>query len=285
MFLSKRGQVYYIWYTDDLGRKKKISTSCRLKSEALKFLRDFEQSLVERHSRGQRVLLSRFIDEFLEYSAGAHRPKTTDLYFTALSEFYRVAGDMPLHKLGVREIETFLASKAKGVSASTLRTYFVHLSAAFGTAVRWSYLSKNPFCHVPKPKLGEKLPLFFSRDEFDQLMRSIPNLDHREIVFCAVSTGMRLGENLALRWSDVDISSRVITVQNSRDFNTKNNKARGIPMTEGLYRMLLQRQERLSSEAEVVFHRNGQNLKVDKVSKLFKRAVRIAGLNDKLHFH
>ena len=116
-------------------------------------------------------------------------------------------------------------------------------------------------------------------------MRSISNLDHREIVFCAVSTGMRLGENLALRWSDVDISSRVITVQNSRDFNTKNNKARGIPMTEGLYRMLLQRQERLSSEAEVVFHRNGQNLKVDKVSKLFKRAVRIAGLNDKLHFH
>ena len=103
-------------------------------------------------------MLSRFIDEFLEYSAGAHRPKTKDLYFTALGEFYRVAGDTPLHKLGVREIEAFLAAKAKEVAASTLRTYYVHLSAAFGTALRWSYLSKNPFCQVPKPKLPEKLP-------------------------------------------------------------------------------------------------------------------------------
>ena len=48
MFLSKRGQVYYVWCTDDLGRKKKISTGCHRKSEALKFLRDFEQTLLER---------------------------------------------------------------------------------------------------------------------------------------------------------------------------------------------------------------------------------------------
>ena len=41
MFLSRRNGIYYLWYTDEAGRKQKVSTRVSSKSEAVKFLRDF----------------------------------------------------------------------------------------------------------------------------------------------------------------------------------------------------------------------------------------------------
>ncbi|TSA22308.1 hypothetical protein D4R75_05145 [bacterium] len=39
MFLSKRGNDWYLWYEDVLtGEKRKISTGCSKKSDALKYL-------------------------------------------------------------------------------------------------------------------------------------------------------------------------------------------------------------------------------------------------------
>jgi integrase len=49
----------------------------------------------------------------------------------------------------------------------------------------------------------------------------------RPIIICALYTGMRQGEILKLRWSDVDLATRKITVQS---MNTKTLRARQIEM-------------------------------------------------------
>ena len=44
MFLSKHSNGrYYVWYTDEFGRRQKVSTKSSLKSEALGFLREFDK--------------------------------------------------------------------------------------------------------------------------------------------------------------------------------------------------------------------------------------------------
>jgi integrase len=166
-------------------------------------------------------------------------------------------GDVPLHKISVRDIELFLAQKREEASDWTARKYLFALAAAFETARCWGHINDNPFRSVEKPKVPELLPVFFSRSEFDILIRVIPNHDLRELVFCAVSTGLRLGELTALVWTDVDFARRVLTVQNSERFITKNRRMRVVPMNNGVARMLAERHRRLGDETKFVFDENG----------------------------
>lgn len=53
----------------------------------------------------------------------------------------------------------------------------------------------------------------------------------RPILICALDTGMRRGEILGLKWSDVDFEERVLTI---RAFNTKTMKERQVSLTTRL---------------------------------------------------
>ena len=286
MFLTKRpGGVYHVVYHDELGRRRSVSTNQRRKAEAQKFLQTFRAEDRERRSKLKRLSLQEFTNSFLGHSRNIHTPKTVEGNATALTQFQRIIGDVPLHKVGVREIETFLATKRQEASVWTARKYFLALAAAFETARRWGHITRNPFRSVQKPKVPELLPVFLSRAEFRTLMGLTPDREQRELVFCAVSTGMRLGELLALRWPQVDIVRRVITVANTSEFTTKSKKARAIPMTEALWKLLVERKARLLSECDLVFHMGGKSLNPDRVSKSFKASVRAAKLSEQVHFH
>ncbi len=286
MFLSKSSAgIYYLFYNDELGKRRAVSTRCRLKPQALKFLQSFKQADHERKTKLKRVLLSEFARAYIEHTRSIHTRKTAESDATALAEFLRIVGDRPLHLIEVRDIELFLSRKREEASAWTARKYYIALAAAFETAKRWGHISSNPFRSVDKPRVPEILPVFLSRTEFVVLLSAIPSQDLRDLVVCAVSSGLRLGELLALSWSDVDFGRRVLTIQNSERFTTKNRRMRVIPMNEGLFRTLSERRRTMSVESELVFHEGGAPCDPKRVSKAFKRSVRIAGLDHRLHFH
>ena len=112
MYLSKRSNgVYYLWYHNELGRKRKVSTQKKLKADALEFVKNFRQTDRERKARLQKITLQAFQTDFLSYSSGVHTQKTQRHFKVAFREFCRVIGDLPLHKIGIREIEHFLRVK------------------------------------------------------------------------------------------------------------------------------------------------------------------------------
>jgi integrase len=281
MYLSKRKDsgVYYLWYTDTRGKKRKISTHCKMKGDAVKFLRTFkEQKKIKQH-----IPLQDFTFEYLKYSATKHTLKTVKTNQAVLNEFIRIVGNLPLDKIGVREIEKFLSVKAGERSAHTVKRCYVHLSSMFEAARRWEYIVNNPFRKIEKPKTKEIAPKYINKAEFQKLLSSIDDNDFRELVICAVSTGMRGGEIRSLQWKHVDLISRVIHVQNTESFQTKSKKNRVIPMSEHLYHLLAKRKE--YSVCELVFHFQMEQITENELSKRFKRYVRIAGLNEKYNFH
>jgi integrase len=286
MFLSKVGGVYYLFFTDDSDVRHKVSTKCKKKSEAIKFLFHFKRDAYEKRKKLKAISFSDFIEQFKEYSSGIHSHKTQKTNTTAFKEFLRIEGNRPLHSIGIREIEHFLSKKKQEASEWTARKYYGSLASAFQKAVQWNYLEENPFRKVPKPKGREIFPVFFNESDFRLLLSVIKERDFRELCITALLSGLRMGELLALRWNDIDFTSKIILVKNSETFTTKTRKNRVVPMSNELCHLLKERKENIRFECETVFHdRYGKKLRDLTVSHNFKKSIRKAGLNDKLHFH
>ena len=282
LFKGSNG-VYYILVDQD-GHRRWRSTGAKLKSEALQILRTFQEDHDLQTDTPKTLLLSVFIREYLEYLRSVHTTKGRDSAATALREFLRIVGDHPLLKVGVREIERFLAQKKLTVSDHSVRTYFVTLASAFETARRWGYVANNEFRKVEKPKLREVLPCFPSPLEFRKLLQIVNNEDHRDLYLTAVCSGMRLCELSSLEWNDIDFARKTFYVHNKRSFTTKSKRNRVIPINDLLWSVLTSRRQR--SSCDLVFHdRQGRRLTKEVVSKTFKRYVRQAGIDSRIHFH
>ncbi len=234
----------------------------------------------------QSISLTEYAKEFLEYSAGVHTKKTRKTYETAFRELIRVEGDRLLDKTGIREIEHFLGVKKLEASEWTSRKYYIALRSAFEKAIQWELIKENPFRKVKKPKPPDVIPAYFNEKEFALFLSAVEDKDFRELCITGLLAGFRLGELLALRWTDIDFAAKTILIQNSEVFTTKSKRSRVVPMSEELRRLLTERKENIRHETVTVFHdTQGKPMKEGTVSQRFKRYVRRAGLNDKLHFH
>jgi integrase len=284
MFLYKRKSsgVYYLHFKDENGQPRSVSTRQRKKSDALKYLRDFKDKEREKQRRVQHITLTAFVKEYLEFSKSFHRPNSHRSAISALKEFIRIVGDMPLSTITVRDVEHFIAVKRE-VSVHTALKHYVTVSAAMKKAVDWNFIAQNPFKRVKKPKAPDVPPLFFSKDEFIKLTEIIGSAEWIIFVTTAVMTGLRLSELVNLKWEHIDLTGRMIHVVNSSEFTTKSYKNRTVPLNDTLVHILTERKEQAASD--LVFHRQGRKLEPNYVSKQFKKFVLAAGLNRRLHFH
>lgn len=289
MFLTKRNGIWYLWYTDVNGKRRKKSTGTGRKSEAIKYLAAFKPN--PKSPAVSKITLSSFRDEYTKYSKGAHTNKTTNHYRTAFNEFIRITGDISIMSITVRHVESFIAIKKHEASAWTAAKYHSALSTAFKTAIRWELIPENVFTRVKKPRIAEVRPAFFSREQFNELISVIDVREIRDIAIFGVCTGMRLGEIIALRWQDVDSVRRVINVLNYGNFTTKTKKSRTIPMSKYLCRLVDLRRGIVPpmviglTRTDRVFHDRGKPWREEKLSGKFKKYVRKAGLPEDLKFH
>ncbi len=180
----------------------------------------------------------------------------------------------------------YLSVKKLEASEWTSRKYYIGLRSAFEKAIQWELIKENPFRKVKKPRPPDVIPTYFNEKEFALFLSAVEDKDFRELCITGLLTGFRLGELLALRWPDIDFAAKTILIQNSEGITTKSKRSRVVPMSEELRRLLTERKGNIRHETVTVFHdAKGQPMKEGTASQRFKRCVRRAGLNDKLHFH
>ena len=141
------------------------------------------------------------------------RPKTLQHYSSLIKNHILPAlGKVPLVKLTPQHVQVFLASKRDDLSPKTCRHLRTCLSIALGSAVKWNLVVRNSAALTDPPALGDRRVRFLSVDElgaFDAAARG-----HRlEALFSlALSTGARQAELLGLRWKDIDLENREISI-------------------------------------------------------------------------
>jgi hypothetical protein len=95
MFLSKVGEVYYLFFSDESGMQgTRFQQSRKKKSDAMHFLYHFKRDAYEKRKKLKAISFSDFVEQFKVYSSGVHSLKTQKTNTTAFKEFLRVEGNL-----------------------------------------------------------------------------------------------------------------------------------------------------------------------------------------------
>ncbi|WP_050696641.1 tyrosine-type recombinase/integrase [Anaeromassilibacillus senegalensis] len=140
-----------------------------------------------------------------------------------------------------------LFKKESNLSDSARHHLYVALNGIFETAVKNHFCTENPVMSPTNKRTIEETVTvkIFSLDEIHFILAS----DHPNAIYAQLLlyTGLRMGELIALKWSDIDLKEQIITVRNSiaraehggfEEKTTKSGKVRHIGMTGPLYQLL-----------------------------------------------
>ena len=161
-----------------------------------------------------------FADGFLEsYSKLNHKESTQESYRDVLRlHINPIFGDKRLSAIERKDIKKFIVSKqADGLSASTARLILSYFSAILSEAVDDELIAVNPATGVRKVIGKNDAPEInpLSANELNHLLQTVEKNfpDHYALFLLLARTGMRIGEALSLKWSDIDFHNRFIEVK------------------------------------------------------------------------
>ena len=289
MFLFRLNTgYYYLYFNDSTGKRTKISTRVKTKSEANLFLQNFN---LERHlnkSRGEDKTLSQFIELYLPHSKANFAPTTHYLHELALLQLQDFLGDIPMRDITVQQIDSYkayLITKKKPIKPISANSVLSKLKSMFKTAKRWNIITSNPIDEIKPYFVPDAIPAFFTTTDFKILLTHIT--DENVSDFCKIGflTGMRLSEISSLEWIDIDFNSRTILIRSKEGFTTKGGKNRSIPMNDDVYKILQNRKAKITTETKLIFYCDGRKYFKDFVTHKFKKYVIKSGLDKTLHFH
>lgn len=191
-------------------------------------------------------------------------------YVRTIERVFAVELDQPLTGLDPDWADRWWQVRTQVVSKTSASRNLACLRSAMSKAVEWRLLDKHPLAGlrrkaVPARKVVRYLSdaeearlraVLANRDRFMVAARQSANLwrqvrgqalypvlapddygDHvTPVVLLAMNTGLRRGELLSLRWSDIDLSGRMLTV---RAEQAKSGKQRHVPLNDEAHAVLV----------------------------------------------
>jgi integrase len=156
-----------------------------------------------------------------------------------------VLGDKPVTAISRMDCRTLIAEcRRKGLSRKSIENISRTVSSVLSQAMEDGLITGNPAFRLGRYyRNGDEMkpgvsPL--TADEMSVLLATARKDFPREypLFLCAVRTGLRLGELLALRWPDIDLNGRFIEVRGNlvagRLTTPKNGKTRRVDMSAQL---------------------------------------------------
>lgn len=201
------------------GRWHRERTEAQTKDQAQRLLSSRLSELAEAKEKGlqsieQRrpVTFEKFVDvEYMPAMAPPARRKSTHdrdkLLFKNVKDTF---GSLILGAISTAEIEKYFAKRkvsktCRGTppSPAQMNRERQFMSSVLGMAKRWGLVDRNVVEDVRKLREDNAKDRVLSDEEVQSILEKSPEF-MRPIIKVAVNTGMRLGEIVGLKWSEVD---------------------------------------------------------------------------------
>lgn len=227
--VRKKGSSWQISWDigeDENGKRKQRWKNVRgTKKEAQEELRR-QLNLVDNNIvvDDKNITLKAHLKEWLEIVETELSPTTYERYEGIVdNHLIPNLGKIKLAKLSTQHIESYYTKAQRegradgkgGLSKQTVLHIHRLLHKALKKAVSWQRLVRNPaaeeYITIPKPDKSERLT--FTTDETLELLeKAKDNMLHLPVLL-AVTIGLRRGEVTGLKWSDIDLDNRKLSVR------------------------------------------------------------------------
>lgn len=174
-----------------------------------------ERLVLLRHGIGtelERGTLGEFLMTWLAGRRGI-RESTAQSYKSKLeTHVLPTLGAIKLQEIRSFDIEALYKAKSKELSPASLLIVDAVLRSAFKAGMERGALAVNPMLVVEKPRLARREMRVWTPDEARAFLRVSDDDRWGAFFRLSLSLGMRRGEVLALRWSDIDLERGWLTI-------------------------------------------------------------------------
>lgn len=160
--------------------------------------------------------LKQYLEDWLENTHKQNvRPRTHERYEEIVRlHIIPTIGDMPLQKLTPQRLQKLYSDKQKeGYAPVTVIAIHNLLHKALDTAVRWELLSQNVCDKVSPPRRVRPEMKSLTPEQAQQLLEAARGHPQEALFILAISTGMRRGELLGLKWQDINFAEKTLQVR------------------------------------------------------------------------
>ncbi len=280
----------------------------------------------------EKLTVRQFVDRWLDHMKVLGRDERTLERYRELLELHALPtiGDLQLKTLETVHLSDLYAmlqrqgrrdGKPGGLHPRTIGHVHRALHRMLRQAVRWNFIAQNPATDIELPSIPKTDMVTLSREQAATLLKSAEQRPlMRHLVMLGVATGARLGELLALCWTDIDLETGAVRIGWSRRVVNGRMQVKG-PKTGAGYRPVvlgpttlaalkllhaeqLQRRQLLGADyhadAErrgargpgrhqdeylVICKRDGRPYRPDSTSTQFRKFVDDNGLPRSVHVH
>jgi integrase len=219
--IYRRGSRYVVTFRDHNGRPRKRSAATQAEA------RDLKAALTTDVKRGDyrpqtQLSFADYVQEWVSTYQGRTsrgiRPETlldykNDLERDAIPFFQ----GMKLAQIEPRDLKRFAAKlAARGLLPSSVRSILAPLRALFATAYEDGLIRTNPAARLrlaqPNPRHHQEKRKALTEPELHRFLEAVP-AEWRLFFELLAHTGLRIGEAIALQWSDIDLGQRRLQVR------------------------------------------------------------------------
>lgn len=198
---------------------------------------------------------------------------------------------------------------APHLAPASRASYFAVIRTFFNWCIERGMIEKSPLHGIPKPKVPKKIPEHFTPVQFRVLMAYVEKrvadephngdaeqaLDYPDLIRFAVLTGLRITEQLSIRWMDANLTTGHLLIRAYEDrrrgikFELKDKEERVVPLAPEALAILQRRTKdrKNDDDSEPIFcNLQGRRRGASRMSKTFKEYVKAAeGVPSHLCWH
>lgn len=164
---------------------------------------------------GEKQTVEQYLTQWLDAIQATVEPTTVTKYRRELRlHVISLIGSLPLAKLSAQQVQSvYAAGLAQGLSTTSVRLIHTILHGALKDALRLGLVQRNVADMVDPPRKRHYEMQVLTPEQCRTFLQAVSGNRYEALFVLAVSTGMREGELLALRWRDVDLEAGHLQVR------------------------------------------------------------------------
>ncbi|MEW6359291.1 MAG: site-specific integrase [Planctomycetota bacterium] len=282
--IYQRGRVWYIDYTVDGKRaRKRVGT---VKADAQAALRELESQA----ARGEygvvdnEMAFDNLAEKFMRFHKSEVRESTYERSVGLLANVRSKFGGRKVSEISLDDVDAYCDQRltGDGVRRRTVNLEIGFLKQMLKYGVERRLVGSSPIEALKPKRETDKRASRALEPEEVQLLLGHATEAMRPVWLTFLMTGMRKGELVNLRWSDVDLDQGVIHIRCRAAWKTKNGQDRDIDISAAPDLWVELRRLRLASKrnAEYVFVTEQGTQRCHNLVRQLRGTARRAGIKD-----